>query len=90
MKAETVEMAIAGAASKGTYAGAGVTFGGWFFSNEFAVVSGFVIAIVGLGVNAYYKHRADQRAERLYRARLDRITNGRHTDTDLTPLEADE
>ncbi|MBH2008270.1 MAG: hypothetical protein I8H71_01085 [Xanthomonadaceae bacterium] len=90
MKTEAAEVAIAGVASKSTYAGAGMTVGGWFLSNEFAVASGFLIAVIGLLVNMYYKHRADQRAERLFQARLDRIAQGRRTDTDLATLEMDE
>lgn len=62
---------IAAAGSKATYAGAGMTIGGWFLSNEFAVLGGLIIGIVGLIVNWYYRHKEDKRQQALHEIRMD-------------------
>lgn len=52
-----VDTTIAAVGSKSTYAGAGMTIGGWFLSNEFAVLFGILIGTAGFLVNWYYKHK---------------------------------
>lgn len=84
--AEAAELAVAGVASKVSSGGAGLTLGGFVFSNEFAVVSGFLFAFIGVIANVYYRHRADARAEKLHKLREDYIRKGRRTDTDLGDL----
>lgn len=52
-----VDTTIAAVGSKATYTGAGMTIGGWFLSNEFAVLFGILIGTAGFLVNWYYKHK---------------------------------
>lgn len=63
MKLETLE-SMASSGSKATVAGAGLTGYGWIVSNEFFGLMGVVIALAGLAMNIYYKHKADARIER--------------------------
>lgn len=57
MTSVTNEAITAKAASAATYGGSGaaVIFG--LTANEFAAISGVVIALVGLLVNIYFKHQ---------------------------------
>lgn len=61
MDREAIEVGVATVASKSTYAGAGASFLGWLLSSEFTVIFGIVVALAGLGVNWYYKAKADRR-----------------------------
>lgn len=61
MDREAIEVGVATVASKSTYAGAGTSFLGWLLSSEFTVIFGIVVALAGLGVNWYYKAKADRR-----------------------------
>lgn len=54
---QAIEATLATAGSKATYTGAGMTIGGWALSNEFAVLFGMLIGVLGLAVNWYYKHK---------------------------------
>lgn len=54
---QTFDTFAASAASKTTYAGAGMTLGGWWTSNEFLGLAGLMIAMFGFAVNWYYKHK---------------------------------
>lgn len=60
MKEEVASKAIESVAAKATYGGAGtaVIFG--LNANEFAAVTGVVIAFLGLVVTGYYKHKTYQ------------------------------
>ncbi|MDM0088826.1 MULTISPECIES: holin [unclassified Variovorax] len=87
---ETLELSVAAAASKATYVGAGSITVGWLLSNEFALVLGMLVAIGGFLVNLYYKRRAGERVEQLFKLRVDRIALGCRTDTDLAGLGEDE
>lgn len=49
--------AAASAASKATYSGSAVTIGGWFLSNEFAVLFGIVLGAIGLWLQWHFKHK---------------------------------
>jgi hypothetical protein len=68
MKDQAMEIASAGAsasaASKVTYGGSAAAMGGWFLSNEFAVLMGLVIGIAGFVVNWYYRHKEYKLKER--------------------------
>ena len=64
MKSETVDaidVAMAAAGTKATYAGATVSGLGWFLSNEFFGLAGILIGLAGLLITAYFKHKADKR-----------------------------
>lgn len=52
-----IEATLAAAGSKSTYAGAGVTIGGWALSSEFAALAGVLIALAGMFINWYYRHK---------------------------------
>jgi hypothetical protein len=49
--------AIHKAASAATYVGGGTAFIGGLTANEFAAISGVVIAVAGFVVNWIYKHK---------------------------------
>lgn len=49
--------ASASAATKATYAGSAATIGGWFLSNEFAVLFGIVLGAIGLWLQWHFKHK---------------------------------
>ena len=69
MNQQTIET-VASVSSKISYSGAG---GAVFFgltANEFAALVGAVVAVIGLIVNIYYKHKADKMMQRHY-AKLD-------------------
>lgn len=74
MKDQAMEIASAGtaasAASKVTYGGSAAAMGGWFLSNEFAVLMGLVIGVAGFVVNWYYRHKEYKLKERESLARL--------------------
>ena len=67
------ETAIATAASKATFAGAGVTVGSWLTSSEFGVLAGILIGVIGLAVNWYFRRKTDKREQREYEARMRRM-----------------
>lgn len=53
----TIDATIAAVGSKTTYAGAGLSIGGWMLSSEFAVLFGMALGTAGFMVNWYYKHK---------------------------------
>jgi hypothetical protein len=79
MKEQTMEIAsasaAASAASKVTYGGSAAAMGGWFLSNEFAVLMGLVIGIAGFVVNWYYRHKEYKLKERESLARLSELAD---------------
>lgn len=70
IKQNTIDAAIAAAASKATYAGTGFSFYSWLTSSEGGVVVGIVIAVIGLLINIYFKRREDQRQQTEHEARM--------------------
>ena len=66
----TLDAAVAGVASKTTYAGAGMTVGGWLLSSEFAVLFGMILGAASFAVQWYYKHRDDKRKAAEHAARM--------------------
>lgn len=76
MEKETVEAAIAAAASKTTYTGAGTAAVGWLMSSEFAVLSGLAFALIGVAVNWYYKAKADRRYALEHALRVELLRRG--------------
>ena len=49
--------AAASAASKATYGGSAVTIGGWFLSNEFAVLFGLIVGAIGLWLQWHFRSK---------------------------------
>jgi hypothetical protein len=86
MEREAIEAAASAVASKSTYAGAGTSFLGWLLSSEFTVIFGIVVALAGLGVNWYYKAKADRRQQAEHEARMTRLQRGQSSDTDQGEL----
>lgn len=71
------ESTVAAVANKVSYAGAGTAVYGGLSANELAAVGGFVVAVLSVFIQWFYKARADRRAARaedraseLHRARL--------------------
>lgn len=61
---------MAAAAKNVTLASGGVAvYGGWT-ANEIAAVGGFIVAVIGLCVQIYYKRKSDRRDAELHAARL--------------------
>lgn len=87
MEKEAIEVTVAAAASKSTYAGAISMFVGWLLSNDAAILMGMLVGLIGLCVNWYYKHKADTRHTVEHQLRVERLKRGYHTDTDLGDLE---
>jgi hypothetical protein len=78
-------------AGKTTWLGAWVAgiFGGLSI-NEAVAIGGFGIAIAGWATNLWYRHRADQRAQRLYELREKRLLAGKSDHGTLDELESNE
>lgn len=74
MSQDAIEAAAAGAAasaaSKVSLGASATAVGGWFLSNEFAVLAGLVIGVIGLGVQWYYRHKEYKLREREHMARM--------------------
>ena len=66
----TFDTAVAAAASKATYGGAGASVISWFLSSQFGMLRGILIGLVGLGVNWYYKHKEDKRRQAEHNQRM--------------------
>lgn len=67
---QTLDASLAAAGSKATYAGSGMTLGGWLVSSEFAVLVGIVIGVAGFLVNWYYRREQDMRERTEHEARM--------------------
>lgn len=65
-----IDTAVAAAASKVTYAGAGASFFGWLASSEAVSLIGILAAVVGLVVNIYFKRREDRRQQERHDAQM--------------------
>lgn len=78
-------------ATKTTWIGAGTAgiFGGLSI-NEAVAVAGFLIAVVSFATNWWYRHKADQRAQRLYELREKRLLAGKSDHGTLDELESDQ
>ena len=58
-----IETAIAATGSKATYTGASACVIGGMLSNEFAVLTGVVLGVLGLVVNWYFTRKRDRREQ---------------------------
>ena len=56
--------------------GAGASLVGGLTANEIAGFGGLLVAIIGLLIQWYYKHKADKRSHRLYEKRMAAIDSG--------------
>lgn len=81
MDAQPIDVTLAAAGSKATYAGSAIAGGGWLLSSEAGVLFGVVIGVIGLVVNVYFKHRADVRDQREHDVWM------RHNESGRVPLE---
>lgn len=64
----SLDAAIASAASKGTYAGAGLTVSSWILSSEPGFLAGILIGLIGLVINVLFRWRDDRRRAIAHRA----------------------
>lgn len=71
-------------------AGAGLGVFGWLLSSQFIGLAGLVVALIGVLISWYYKHKADKRHTREHDLRIEMLRRGRKPDTDLGELGADE
>lgn len=67
---EATEATIAAIGQKAMYSGGTVAFIGGISANSIAAIGGLIVGVIGLIVTIVYKHRADQRAERLFQRRM--------------------
>lgn len=65
-----IDTAVAAAASKVTYAGAGASFFGWVASSEAVSLIGILAAVIGLAVNVYFKRREDKRQQERHEVQM--------------------
>jgi hypothetical protein len=68
-----MEQMLATTGSKATYTGAGTAFFGWFTASEFIGLVGLFVAIAGLVVNWYYRHKDDKRMQAEHEARMSNL-----------------
>lgn len=73
MKQEAIEAAIATTGSKATYTGAGASVVGWMLSNEFAVLVGLIVGVLGLVVNWWFKLKQDRREQAAHDLRMQEL-----------------
>lgn len=66
--------AVASAASKVTYGSSAAVVGGWFLSNEFAVLVGLLLGVAGFAVNWVYRHREFKLKEREHLFRISELS----------------
>jgi hypothetical protein len=52
-----IETVLATTGTKATYGGTATIFGGWWFSNEFAILVGMIVGVIGLAVQWYYRRK---------------------------------
>lgn len=71
-------------------AGAGLGVFGWLLSSQFIGLAGVIVALIGVLISWYYKHKADKRHTREHDLRIEMLRRGRKPDTDLGELGADE
>ena len=89
MKSETLDT-LSATGTKTIVTGVSMTGWGWFTSNEFFGLIGAAVAVAGLAITWYYKHKANKRHEREHELRMLLLHRGHRPDTDLGELGADE
>ena len=73
VRQEAADATIASIAGKVTATAAGTAFLGGVSANTVAAIGGLIVAIVGLIVTIFYKHRADQRGQQAHDLRMQRL-----------------
>lgn len=58
----SVDAILASAGAKGTFGGSVTILGGWWMSNEFAVLVGMLVGVTGLAVQWHYKRKLTRTA----------------------------
>lgn len=69
----TVEAAVASAASKAPATGSVVSVASYATGTDFGVWAGIAIGLVGLLINTYYKRKSDRRAEEAHKVYMDSL-----------------
>lgn len=72
MQSDSLDATIASVSSRASLGGGGVAFIGGLSANEIAAFGGLAVAIIGLFLNWFYRHRADIRETKEHKARVDR------------------
>jgi cytochrome c biogenesis factor len=67
---QTADAMIAGIGSKATQAGATTYVVSWALSSEMGVLIGIVVALIGLGVNFWFRRKQDKREQAAHDARI--------------------
>ena len=80
MRDQATYQAVAAVAQKVSAVGGGAALVGGLTANEVAGFGGLLVAIVGVLIQWYYKHKADKRANMLYERRMERIDSGEDDD----------
>ena len=73
VRQEAADATIAAVAQKVTFGGATTAFLGGVSANSIAAIGGLIVAVIGLVVTVYYKHRADQRAEDRHKVQMRKL-----------------
>lgn len=73
---DSLELTAASAASKASITGSVVTTVSWINSSNFGMWAGIAIGLAGLFVNAYFKNKANKRAEEAHRAYMKSLNRG--------------
>ena len=71
-------------------AGAGMGVFGWLLSSQFIGLAGLVVALSGVLISWHYKRESNRRHVAEHELRMERLRRGRHVDTDLSELGAEE
>ena len=67
---QAIDATLAGIGSKATQAGATTYVVSWALSSEMGVLIGIVVALIGLGVNFWFRRKQDKREQAAHDARI--------------------
>ena len=73
VRQEAADAAIASIAGKVTATAAGTAFVAGVSAHTIAAIGGLIVAVIGLVVTVYYKHRSDQRAEARHKVQMRKL-----------------
>jgi hypothetical protein len=69
---QALDVTLATAGSKTTYAGAGISTVSWITSSEVGVFAGILIGVIGLAINFYFSRKRDAREQAEHELRMRR------------------